>query len=44
VLRFLVSVKRSYVQQSSSGQTEGLKGRLKEWVDGWMGERVVGWV
>ena len=21
-----------------------LKGRLKAWVDGWMGERVVGWV
>jgi hypothetical protein len=25
VLRFLVSVKRSYIQQSSPGQTEGLK-------------------
>ncbi len=43
--------KRSYVQQSSPGQTEGLKGWFKEWVDGWMGGfkewvdgRVAGWV
>jgi hypothetical protein len=33
---FLIPVKRSYVKQSSPGQTEGLKGRLKEWVDGWV--------
>ena len=25
-----------FALQSSPGQTEGLKGRSKEWVDGWM--------
>jgi hypothetical protein len=34
VLRFLVLVKRSYVQPSSPGQTEGFKDGFKEWVDG----------
>ena len=33
---FLIPVKRSYVQQSSPGQTQGLKDGLKEWVDGWI--------
>ena len=33
---FLGSVKRPYVQLSSPGQTEGLKGGFKEWVDGWI--------
>ena len=37
MLRFLVSVKRPYIQQSSPEQTEGLKvgcgmGGFKEWV------------
>jgi hypothetical protein len=43
---FLIPVKRPYVQLSSPGQTEGLKGGFKEWVDGWMGgfkEWVDGW-
>jgi hypothetical protein len=31
---FLIPVKRPYVQLSSPGQTEGLKGRFKEWMDG----------
>jgi hypothetical protein len=33
---FLIPVKRPYVQLSSPGQTEGLKGGFKEWVDGWV--------
>jgi hypothetical protein len=32
---FLVSVTRSYIQQSSPGQREGLKGGFEERVDGW---------
>jgi hypothetical protein len=55
---FLITVKRPYVQlrvkedsikpeDLITGQTEGLKGGFKEWVDGWMGgfkEWVDGWV
>jgi hypothetical protein len=42
VLSFLLSVKRSQIQQTSPEQTKGLKvgcgmGEFKEWVDGWMG-------
>ena len=33
---FLGSIKRPYVQLSSPGQTEGLKGGFKEWVGGWV--------
>ena len=43
----MIPVKRSYLQQSSPGQTKGLKGGFKEWagglavsegwVDGWVG-------
>jgi hypothetical protein len=33
-LGFLIPIKRSYFQQSSPGQTEGLKGGFKEWVGG----------
>jgi len=51
ILMKVEDFKRSYVQQSSPGQTEGLKGWFKEWVDGWMGGfkewvdgRVAGWV
>jgi hypothetical protein len=45
---FLIPVKRSNVQQSSPGQTEGLKvgcgmGGFKEWVDGWV-QGMGGWV
>jgi hypothetical protein len=54
VVGFLISVKRSYFQQSSPGQTEGLKGELKEWgglvgfefargIGGWVGLRN-GWM
>jgi hypothetical protein len=41
---FLITVKRPYVQLSSPGQTEGLKGGFKEWVDGWAAGWVDGWV
>ena len=41
MLRILVSLKHSYIQQSSPGQTEGLKGRLKGWV---CASHTVGWV
>ena len=36
----LGSVKRSYLHQSSPGQTEGL---VAEWVDGWAEEWMDGW-
>ncbi len=45
---FLVSVKRSYIQQSSPGQREGLKGGFEERVDGWGLQQLItflsGWV
>jgi hypothetical protein len=40
---FLGSVKRSYLHQSSPGQTKGERLVAEGWVDGWMGGWVDGW-